>query len=907
MGNRLNRPMLRAFSLGAGLSLALSAAAIASSGSPSSAAVSAAAATGKVTVTIRAPHGVAADVYLTGPRTALFAKPPTGTQTSVTRRLQPGRYRVRPRDVASHGVLYHSSNHQTVSVTANGHVQIVVRFTRARSASSLHVTGISRTSISLAWSAPAGATFALRRTAGTQPAAGRRAGTAVHVVGHHASDTGLRAGTRYAYALFTHLDGRWAGPITLLAGTSAPAASKIASYAISSGTLLATPSEVHAATTTGSGVQVALSGTGVTTPVIGSAVVLPKSASLPGGYVGKVSAISADGSTLTLRPASLSDAFAYYNINVPSYRSPAIALKATRVAAANRPASLPDCDGSADGTVSFSPSLRLGGSFHARINTTSFLHIPQGASLSMELTATVTGAMSVQTSASLSCGLNLPPVFDTLTVDPVPISILLSPSADVSIDGAVTESNLGATLTGGVQFSGTLGISSGAHFSGSDILTARPLTPDVSASGSIDLTLGGEIVVGPGVGTSKAGVIAGVSGTFDPLEASLGPVFPQDANSCLKFHAGMGLGLGITAKAWLPHWSITRQIKFDALDGNFDYPGSPWYYPADCESQPTVNGRTLADGQVSTSYDQTLSASGGTPPYSWTIINGSPPAGLTLSSDGELSGTPISAGTSQFTAQVTDSNGKTAIGTFSLTVNPVVTAPDAISEYDVSPDLNCALYSSSDSSGEFYSETACGTIIEVGGQLYGPASIPAGGNLTGASNYNTWTPVNQTQTGSGTSGDPFIITTDASADGSAITVSQTDTYAVGGSTASTATKLTNSSGSPVQVMLYHAFDCYPGNSDTGTGTSSGGSVSCVSDNVSATGARTLRLSPGTAWSTYVEENYADMWSDIATGSPFSDTVRADDHDTAEGLAWQVTVPANGSVTVSYDTDMLLTQ
>jgi hypothetical protein len=43
------------------------------------------------------------------------------------------------------------------------------------------------------------------------------------------------------------------------------------------------------------------------------------------------------------------------------------------------------------------------------------------------------------------------------------------------------------------------------------------------------------------------------------------------------------------------------------------------------------------------------------------------------------------------------------------------------------------------------------------------------------------------------------------------------------------------------------------------------------------------------------------------GGPFPDTVRADDHDTAEGLAWQVTVPANGSLTISYDTDMPLMQ
>jgi hypothetical protein len=320
-----------------------------------------------------------------------------------------------------------------------------------------------------------------------------------------------------------------------------------------------------------------------------------------------------------------------------------------------------------------------------------------------------------------------------------------------------------------------------------------------------------------------------------------------------------------------------------------------------------VNGGTLPDGQVSTQYDQTLSASGGTQPYSWAIVNGSLPDGLSLSDDGEITGTPISQGTSQFTAQVTDDDGATAVGTFSLTVNAAVTTPDAITEYDVSQDLDCAMFASGDSAGEFYGGHACGTIIAVGGQLYGPSDIPAGGNLTGAANYTAWTPASQSTTGSGTSADPFVTTTDASADGSPITVSQTDTYAVGGSTVDTITTLTNSTGSPVQLMLYHAFDCYPGDSDTGTGTASGGSVSCVSDNVTPSGARTLRLNPETGGSTYVEEYYGDLWSDIATGNPFSDSVRADDHDTAEGLAWPVTVPANGSVTVQYSTDLLLTQ
>ena len=124
---------------------------------------------------------------------------------------------------------------------------------------------------------------------------------------------------------------------------------------------------------------------------------------------------------------------------------------------------------------------------------------------------------------------------------------------------------------------------------------------------------------------------------------------------------------------------------------------------------------------------------------------------------------------------------------------------------------------------------------------------------------------------------------------------------------STKITLTNSSGSAAQLILYHAFDCYPGDSDTGTGTSSNGSVSCVSDNVTANGAATLKLTPLTGGSKFVEEYFDQLWSDIAAQGRFSDTVEPTDHDTAEGLAWPVTVPANGSVTVQFTTDLLFTQ
>ena len=53
-------------------------------------------------------------------------------------------------------------------------------------------------------------------------------------------------------------------------------------------------------------------------------------------------------------------------------------------------------------------------------------------------------------------------------------------------------------------------------------------------------------------------------------------------------------------------------------------------------------------------YSKTLAAKGGTAPYTWAIMSGTQPSGLSLSSAGVLSGTPSSAATFTFTARVTD-------------------------------------------------------------------------------------------------------------------------------------------------------------------------------------------------------------------------------------------------------------
>ena len=84
----------------------------------------------------------------------------------------------------------------------------------------------------------------------------------------------------------------------------------------------------------------------------------------------------------------------------------------------------------------------------------------------------------------------------------------------------------------------------------------------------------------------------------------------------------------------------------------------------------TITTGSLPNGIVGVPYSQTLQASGGSGTYtSWTISNGSLPAGLSLHSGNIISGTPTAAGF-PFTIQVTDNAGVTASATLSITIVP---------------------------------------------------------------------------------------------------------------------------------------------------------------------------------------------------------------------------------------------
>ncbi|MBJ6764951.1 putative Ig domain-containing protein [Myxococcaceae bacterium JPH2] len=120
----------------------------------------------------------------------------------------------------------------------------------------------------------------------------------------------------------------------------------------------------------------------------------------------------------------------------------------------------------------------------------------------------------------------------------------------------------------------------------------------------------------------------------------------------------------------------------------------PGNKPLDPEPPKTDGGSHVTDGghdeplaittsgllpaTVNVAYSATLSASGGVSPQAWRVSAGALPSGLSLSAQGEVSGTPSVSGTARFTVEVQDAHGTKAHAELSLEVRAGLAISDAV-------------------------------------------------------------------------------------------------------------------------------------------------------------------------------------------------------------------------------------
>ncbi|MFH1666465.1 MAG: Ig domain-containing protein, partial [Elusimicrobiota bacterium] len=167
-------------------------------------------------------------------------------------------------------------------------------------------------------------------------------------------------------------------------------------------------------------------------------------------------------------------------------------------------------------------------------------------------------------------------------------------------------------------------------------------------------------------GNNNAGGTAVVPGGGTLTDLDGGNLFVDITSGAEDFHLReysplADAGVDLSADAIMP---FSNDIDGQTRSGSWDI-GCDEYGAT--QSVPTITTPTLANGGVGSSYNVTLTATGGTAPYSWTNTTALP-AGLTLSAAGAISGTPTAVGSTTTTFRVTDSLSAVATKDLCITV-----------------------------------------------------------------------------------------------------------------------------------------------------------------------------------------------------------------------------------------------
>jgi Putative Ig domain len=107
-----------------------------------------------------------------------------------------------------------------------------------------------------------------------------------------------------------------------------------------------------------------------------------------------------------------------------------------------------------------------------------------------------------------------------------------------------------------------------------------------------------------------------------------------------------------------PSASGMTPITVTATDTDGDVGTANITITVNASATVTVSTTSLPAGTVGTAYSATVMATGGTPPYTWSLASGSLPPGLVPDADtGNITGTPTKAASYPFTVVATDSDG----------------------------------------------------------------------------------------------------------------------------------------------------------------------------------------------------------------------------------------------------------
>jgi large repetitive protein len=146
----------------------------------------------------------------------------------------------------------------------------------------------------------------------------------------------------------------------------------------------------------------------------------------------------------------------------------------------------------------------------------------------------------------------------------------------------------------------------------------------------------------------------------------------------------------------------------------------------------TISPTGLSNAIVGTYYSQRLAATDGSGSYTFTVSDGSLPAGLSLSTAGVISGTPTTASTYSFTVKATDEASRTGTKTYSIAVgitsSSITMSPSSLPDGTVGTSYYRAL-AATGGSGSY-------TWTLSGGSLPDGLSLSTSGVISGTPTYS---------------------------------------------------------------------------------------------------------------------------------------------------------------------------
>jgi hypothetical protein len=306
---------------------------------------------------------------------------------------------------------------------------------------------------------------------------------------------------------------------------------------------------------------------------------------------------------------------------------------------------------SASGTISGSPATVGTSNFRVRV---SFFSFPVTQSADKDLSITIDPALTITTS-SLPAG----------TVGSTYSAILVASGGTPPYRWAVTSGSLPAGLTlSGATIAGTPTAAGTSNF-----------TVRVTDSGQQAKQAALSLVVVPGslTITTTSLPAATVSTAYSQtLSASSGT--PPYTWAIASGNLPPGLTLSGATITGTPSTIGTSNFTVRVQDKSSPPQTAQASFTLPVLAPLTIATTSLPSGVSGAVYQQTLTATGGTPSYTWSILAGALPVGVALSATGTLSGTPSSAGAFRFTVLVTDQSNpqKSSQKDFTLTIGSSV-------------------------------------------------------------------------------------------------------------------------------------------------------------------------------------------------------------------------------------------